>query len=157
MLFNSLYFIIFFCIVYSAYRFLPHRGQNYLLLIASYYFYACWDWRFLSLIWLSTLVDFFCGLKIHNEASQSRRRLFLTISVTVNLGVLAFFKYFNFFAENLQALATNVGWQLDDITLHIILPMGMEVSSSSFSLNWNYWLLLKVSSIMITVRPGRNG
>lgn len=126
MLFNSLNFLLFFIIVYSAYRVLPHRGQNYLLLIASYYFYACWDWRFLGLIWLSTLVDFLCGLKIHNAVSQSQRRLFLTISVGVNLGVLAFFKYFNFFMENLQALATSAGWQLDDVTLNIILPMGIS-------------------------------
>lgn len=126
MLFNSLHFVLFFIIVYSLYRALGFRWQNRLLLAASYYFYGVWDWRFLSLLLLSTAIDFLCALEIHKSTSEARRRLFIWLSVGSNLTVLGFFKYYSFFADSLQALAANLGVTLDDITLNIILPMGIS-------------------------------
>lgn len=126
MLFNSLHFVVFFVIVYALYRAFDFRWQNRLLLAASLYFYGVWDWRFLGLLLLSTAVDYVCALEIHKSATESRRRLFIWLSVGSNLTVLGFFKYYNFFADSLQSLATSVGVTLDDITLNIILPMGIS-------------------------------
>ncbi len=126
MLFNSLEFLIFFIIVYLLYRVSGHRFQNRMLLLASYFFYGCWDWRFLGLIWLSTVVDYLCGLKLHSSNDPARRRLFLAISLITNLGILAFFKYFNFFAESLGGLFGFFGFELDYVTLNIILPVGIS-------------------------------
>jgi alginate O-acetyltransferase complex protein AlgI len=95
MVFNSLHFAVFFLIVLTAYRLLPHRGQNWLLLVASYYFYAAWDWRFLGLLIASTLIDFVCALAIARAADPRRRKLLLTLSLGFNLSMLGFFKYFN--------------------------------------------------------------
>src|SRR3954454_22166946 len=94
--FNSLHFVWFFLVVYALYRVLPHRGQNWLLLIASYYFYAAWDYRFLALLAASTLVDYTCGLALRRLTEQRRRRLVLGLSIGFNLLMLGFFKYFNF-------------------------------------------------------------
>ena len=74
MVFNSLHFVWFFVVVYSLYRVLPHRGQNWLLLVASYYFYAAWDWRFLGLLVASTLVDYTCGLALAAPRAPVTRR-----------------------------------------------------------------------------------
>ena len=104
MVFNSLHFVWFFCIVYTLYRVLPHRGQNWLLLVASYYFYAAWDPRFLGLLVASTLVDYTCGLLLGRSESPTRRRAILWLSLGFNLTMLGFFKYFNFFADNLHAM-----------------------------------------------------
>lgn len=126
MVFNSLQFFIFFVIVYFLYRTLSHKYQNRMLLFASYFFYGCWDWRFLGLIVLSTVVDFFCGLNINKSEDPGRRKLFLIISICTNLGILGFFKYFNFFAESLQGLASVLNYQFDYTTLNIILPVGIS-------------------------------
>jgi alginate O-acetyltransferase complex protein AlgI len=126
MVFNSLHFVWFFVLVYAAYRLLPHRGQNWLLLIASYYFYASWDWRFLGLLIASTLVDFTCGLALDRGSSPARRRALLCLSLGFNLTLLGFFKYFNFFADNLHVLFGSFGWQLDFVTLHVLLPIGIS-------------------------------
>ena len=126
MLFNSLQFFVFFAMVYALYLGLTHRWQNRLLLVASYVFYAAWDWRFLSLIWISTLVDYFCGIGIEASSSPRQRKGFLFLSVFVNLAILGFFKYFNFFAVNLTALLTNFGFQVPEQTFRIILPMGIS-------------------------------
>jgi len=126
MLFNTIEFAIFFFIVYSLYRMLPHRWQNGLLLVASYYFYGSWDWRFLSLIFISTVVDYICGIKIHEAKSDHRRKLLLTISVVTNLGILGFFKYFNFFSGSLIDLFNSFGIHANFTTLHIILPVGIS-------------------------------
>ena len=127
MVFNSLVFLVFFGVVYSLYRLLPHRGQNTLLLVASYFFYGWWDWRFLSLILLSTSVDFIAGWIIGNaEPGQRRRRIALCISVTTDLTVLGFFKYFNFFAENLVGLLQQLGVAASIHHLQIILPVGIS-------------------------------
>ncbi len=126
MLFNSLHFIVFFVAVYALYRALDFRWQNRLLLVASYYFYAAWDWRFLGLLLLSTVVDFICAIQIQKSNEERRRRLFLWLSVGSNLSVLGFFKYYNFFADSIQTLAQSAGFTLDDLTLNIILPMGIS-------------------------------
>jgi D-alanyl-lipoteichoic acid acyltransferase DltB (MBOAT superfamily) len=126
MVFNSLHFVWFFLVVYAAYRVLPHRAQNWLLLAASYYFYAAWDWRFLSLLIGSTLIDYTCALAIARNESPRRRRLILILSLAFNLTMLGFFKYFNFFAENLHVLFGALGWQLDFVTVRVLLPIGIS-------------------------------
>jgi len=124
--FNSLHFVAFFCIVYGLYRILPHRAQNVLLLAASYYFYAAWDWRFLGLLILSTLVDYTCARAMAASADLRRRRQLLVISIGFNLGLLGFFKYFNFFAQNLSTLVAAAGWHPDFVTLRVLLPIGIS-------------------------------
>jgi D-alanyl-lipoteichoic acid acyltransferase DltB (MBOAT superfamily) len=126
LLFNSVIFVAFFAVVYGLYRSLPHRAQNRMLLVASYVFYGSWDWRFLSLIWISTIVDYFCGRAIHRCDVPRARRGYLALSVATNLALLGFFKYFNFFSENLQALAQIFGLTLDRVTLAVILPVGIS-------------------------------
>ncbi|MFC1804805.1 MBOAT family O-acyltransferase [Candidatus Omnitrophota bacterium] len=97
-----------------------------MLLIASYAFYGSWDWRFLSLIWISTILDYFCGIIIDEARDAKRRRLFLFLSVFGNLLILGFFKYFNFFAVNLQELLKVFGFSVHPRFLHIILPVGIS-------------------------------
>ena len=126
MLFHSVQFILFFLVVYALYRVLPHRWQNRMLLLASYVFYGSWDWRFLSLILISTVVDFFCGLKIDAAADKKARKHFLIFSLMTNLGLLGVFKYFNFFAENLGALLSVFGFQSNLAVLNIVLPVGIS-------------------------------
>ncbi|MEZ6131823.1 MAG: MBOAT family O-acyltransferase [Planctomycetaceae bacterium] len=96
------------------------------LLAASYFFYGCWDWRFLGLMLLSTVIDFQCSKRIADSADDDRRKRFLVISVVANLAILGFFKYFNFFAESLQQLAASSGVQLNSTTLDIVLPVGIS-------------------------------
>ena len=126
MVFNSLHFVWFFIVVYGLYRVLPHRAQNWLLLVASYYFYASWDWRFLALLLASTLVDYSCALALERAANPARRRLLLCVSLGFNLAMLGFFKYFNFFADNLHAVFIGLGWQVDFVTLRVLLPVGIS-------------------------------
>ncbi len=126
MVFNSLHFLWFFLVVYAAYRVLPHRAQNWLLLVASYYFYAAWDYRFLVLLAASTLVDYTCGRLMGTIEDQRRRRLVMWLSIAFNLTLLGFFKYFNFFVDNLQALFAAVGWHVDYVTLRVLLPIGIS-------------------------------
>jgi alginate O-acetyltransferase complex protein AlgI len=126
MVFNSLHFVWFFLVVYALYRLLPHRAQNWLLLGASYYFYAAWDYRFLTLLIASTIVDYTCGIVIGRQQDQRRRRWIMTISIAFNLTLLGFFKYFNFFAANVQALFETIGWRIDFVTLHVLLPIGIS-------------------------------
>jgi alginate O-acetyltransferase complex protein AlgI len=127
MLFNSVQFAIFFFTVYALYLLLSHQWQNKLLLVASYLFYAAWDWRFLALIWTSTAIDYFCGLKIEETKHQKEKKRFLILSITSNLTLLGIFKYFNFFAHNFQALfQTLFGFEGDPLFLNIILPIGIS-------------------------------
>jgi D-alanyl-lipoteichoic acid acyltransferase DltB (MBOAT superfamily) len=126
MLFNSLHFIWFFAAVYLLYRLLPHRGQNVLLLAASYYFYAAWDWRFLGLLLASTIVDYACGRLLGRTDDPRARRTLLVLSLGFNLSLLGFFKYFNFFADNLHTLFGAIGWQVDFVTLRVLLPVGIS-------------------------------
>jgi len=126
MLFNSVEFLIFFPIVFTIYwafqKFI--KVQNTLLLASSYFFYGWWDWRFLALIGFSTLVDFYSGRAIEKYADK--KKLFLTISIVVNLGMLAFFKYFNFFIESWVIAWNSLGINISSSTLNIILPVGIS-------------------------------
>jgi len=126
MVFTSLHFVAFFAVVYAAYRALPHRGQNVLLLAASYYFYGSWDWRFLSLLLGSTVVDFLVGRYLGRERDRRRRRLALVLSLVFNLGMLGFFKYFEFFEQSLVSLGALAGWHFDPFTLDVVLPIGIS-------------------------------
>lgn len=126
MVFTSLQFAAFFVVVYAAYRLLPHRPQNWLLLAASYYFYAAWDWRFLSLLIGSTLVDYAVAHAIDRSPTPTRRRRLLWLSLAFNFGMLGSFKYFDFFAQSFAAAAAAVGWQVDVVTLDVILPIGIS-------------------------------
>lgn len=97
-----------------------------MLLVASYYFYGCWDWRFLFLLAFSTALDYFTGLKIHDATSQKWRKAWLLISVLTNLGFLGFFKYYNFFAESFVELLGKFGIEAHASTINIILPVGIS-------------------------------
>lgn len=126
MLFNTFEFFLFFAIVYALYLSLQHRWQNRMLLVASYFFYACWDWRFLSLIIFSTVVDYFCGIAIDRSENKSSRRFYLGISIFTNLGLLGFFKYFDFFMDGLGRILSVVGLSTQLPALAIILPVGIS-------------------------------
>lgn len=126
MLFTELDFWFFFAVVLMAYVVLPHRGQNRMLLLASYAFYGAWDWRFLGLILFSTVVDYFVGLRMGAETKQTQRRHLLWGSICVNLCMLAVFKYFGFFVESFSALLDSIGYQTDPFLLSIVLPVGIS-------------------------------
>lgn len=124
MLFNSLKFLIFFPIIFLLYWALPHRGRKVLLLLASYYFYMCWKPELIVLIVYSTAVDYFCALGM--ERRPERKKVFLTVSLTMNLGLLFFFKYLNFFGETLTAILRAVSIPFSAPMLDIILPVGIS-------------------------------
>ena len=130
MLFNSLEFLIFLPTVFCLYWFVFQknlRAQNLLLLISSYVFYGWWDWRFLSLIFLSTIVDYFVGLKIYNSSDKKKKKSYLWISILFNLSLLGFFKYFNFFIDSWIDLLGAFGYENQSIwTLKVILPVGIS-------------------------------
>ncbi len=126
MLFNSWAFAGFLAIVLPLYYLLPLRGQNILLLFASYVFYGAWDWRFLGLLALSTLVDFSIGRAMDLSRTERRRRALVVFSVVVNLSILGFFKYWNFFIESAADLLTSAGMEAHLPTLRIILPVGIS-------------------------------
>ena len=130
MLFNSLEFLIFLPIVFCLYWFVFQKNlrvQNSLLLMSSYVFYGWWDYRFLSLIFLSTVVDYFVGLKIHDSNDKKTKKSYLWISILFNLGLLGFFKYFNFFIDSWIDLLGVIGYeQKSTWTLNVILPVGIS-------------------------------
>ena len=128
MLFNSFVFVGFFFLTYALYLGLQPRvrAQNVLLLVASYVFYGYWDWRFLGLLAISTLIDFTIGPALFRAVTPGRRKLLLAISVCANLGILGFFKYYDFFAASLAELLHLLGMQPDPLTLDILLPVGIS-------------------------------
>ena len=126
MLFNSFEFVLFFLVVYGVYIILHHRYQNYLLLVASYFFYGYWDWRFLSLILISTIVDYFCGLGIESVSGKTRKKRFLVFSIVTNLGILFTFKYFDFFANGFANLLSVFGFDMDPRIINVALPIGIS-------------------------------
>ncbi|XCN74438.1 MAG: MBOAT family O-acyltransferase [Candidatus Electrothrix aestuarii] len=129
MLFNSIDFAVFLPIVFILYWFVTNKNlklQNLLIVIASYAFYGWWDWRFLSLIVFSTIVDYTVGLKLKNEDSQPKRNILLWASILVNLGFLGFFKYYNFFLDNFTTAFSLFGTEIRANTLNIILPVGIS-------------------------------
>ena len=129
MLFNSLNFAIFLPIVFILYWFVTKgslRLQNILLLVSSYFFYACWDWRFMFLLIFSTLLDYFTGIKIHEATNQKNKLFWLWLSIGVNLGFLGVFKYYNFFAASIADGLSLLGFKANFETLQIILPVGIS-------------------------------
>lgn len=129
MLFNSLDFAIFLPIVFLLYWALADRGlrtQNLLLLAASYYFYACWDWRFLFLLLFSTLLDYVSGLRIASARTAWTKRAWFWTSIGVNLGFLGLFKYYDFFIVSFIEMLSVVGIRAHAPTLGIILPVGIS-------------------------------
>jgi alginate O-acetyltransferase complex protein AlgI len=126
MVFNSLHFVAFFLVVYALYRVLPFRAQNVLLLAASYYFYAAWDWRFVSLLVASTLVNYAAGRALGGDRPPRARRFILGGALAFNLALLGFFKYWNFFADNVRALFALAGWHADPFTVTVLLPIGIS-------------------------------
>lgn len=124
MIFNSFSFFFFFATVFSVYVFLPHKWQNKLLLSASYFFYAAWDYRFCLLLLTTTIIDYTTGILI--SRSKNYRKIYLSLSVCTNLTILGFFKYFNFFTESLTALLEFSGLDINPFTLQIILPVGIS-------------------------------
>lgn len=129
MLFNSIEFFIFLVPVFILYWF-PLRknlkGQNFLLLLASYIFYGWWDWRFLFLILSSSLLDFYLGKLIFQESVKIKKKVLLSLSLIVNLGLLGFFKYFNFFIDSFSQAFTFLGHPIAAERLDIILPVGIS-------------------------------
>jgi alginate O-acetyltransferase complex protein AlgI len=129
MLFNSFEFLLFLIIIFVFYWFIfknKIKKQNALILIASYVFYGWWDWRFLSLIILSTIIDYSIGLQLKNTKKQTKRKYLLWASCIFNLGLLAFFKYFNFFIDNWINAWEFFGIKMHRSTLSIILPVGIS-------------------------------
>lgn len=128
MLFNSFEFLLFLPIVFALYWFVAHKSlrvQNALILVASYFFYGWWSYKFLGLLILSTLLDYAYGFWV---ASPNRRKakLFLWLSIINNLGILAVFKYYNFFAVQFQEMCTSIGWQVHPMLLQVALPIGIS-------------------------------
>jgi D-alanyl-lipoteichoic acid acyltransferase DltB (MBOAT superfamily) len=125
-LFNSYAFWLFLALVWGVYRLLPHRGQNILLLLASYYFYSCWDWRFLPLILTTTLANYLTALGIERSNDKKKHHWLMVISAAVSLGLLGFFKYWGFFIESTAEMLTCLGFHANISTLSIILPVGIS-------------------------------
>lgn len=129
MLFNSLDFALFLPVVFLLYWFVFNKNtetQNGFLVITSYIFYSWWDWKFCGLIAFSTLLDFWVSRKIQISQNQSRKKLFLTISLIANLGLLGFFKYYNFFIENFVEAFSILGFTINPDRLDIVLPVGIS-------------------------------
>ena len=129
MLFNSIDFAIFLPIVFLLYWFVANHNlklQNFLIVAASYLFYGWWDWRFLSLILFSTVVDYTIGQKLRAEEGQTKRKILLWTSIIVNLGFLGFFKYYNFFLDNFVTAFSFFGAEIRANSLNIILPVGIS-------------------------------
>jgi alginate O-acetyltransferase complex protein AlgI len=129
MLFNTLDFAVFLPIIFVFYWFVTNnnlRLQNALIVVASYVFYGWWDWRFLSLIIFSTLVDYSIGRRLKKEENQKIRKILLWISIIVNLGFLGFFKYYNFFLDSFISTFYFFGQEIKANSLNIILPVGIS-------------------------------
>ncbi len=127
MFFDTPIYFVFLIVVVLFYWSLSFRAQNQFLLVASYFFYGWWDWRFLILILISTVVDYHCAHFIARSENVDRRRLLLTLSLVVNLGFLGFFKYFNFFQDSLIEFLRLAGFSYVNPTiLAIVLPPGIS-------------------------------
>jgi len=129
MLFNSLNYAFFLPIVFLLYWFVTNKNlklQNGLLLIASYFFYACWDWRFLFLLVFSTLLDYFSAIKITDSESDSRKKMWFWLSIIINIGFLGIFKYYDFFATSFAQFFRGIGFEVHPLTLQLVLPVGIS-------------------------------
>lgn len=129
MLFTSLNFAIFLPVVFILYWFVTRNNlkyQNILLLVASYFFYACWDYRFLFLLVFSTLLDYYTGIRMDTAVSKRGRQFWFWLSISVNVGFLGVFKYYNFFADSMADLLSLMGLRTNFISLQVILPVGIS-------------------------------
>ena len=129
MLFNSLQYAVFLPTVFLVYWLVANKSlrlQNLFLLGVSYFFYACWDWRFLFLLAFSTLLDYFTGQRIAASTKRSSRLWWLWLSICINVGFLGVFKYYNFFAVSFAELANHAGFHVLPRTLNIVLPVGIS-------------------------------
>jgi alginate O-acetyltransferase complex protein AlgI len=129
MLFNSFEFALFLPIVFCLYWFVFHKNltiQNSLILASSLLFYGWWDWRFLFLLVIASIVDYIAAIKIQETLDQKKKKLILTVSLASNLGILGVFKYFNFFSASLAEIFTVFGFKADFVTLNVILPVGIS-------------------------------
>lgn len=129
MFFNSIAFAVFLPIVFFLYWFVFNKTkstQNALLIVASYYFYSCWDWRFLFLLVFSTFLDYYTGIQIEKGKSERSRKFWFWLSILVNLGFLGVFKYYNFFAASFSDLLNSAGFKASPILLNVILPVGIS-------------------------------
>jgi alginate O-acetyltransferase complex protein AlgI len=130
MVFNSITFLIFFLLFFPIYWRINNRNsiqaRNILILIASYVFYAFWDWRFLGLLAFSSLMDYIIGLSIQKTNQAHKRKWLLISSLIINLGILGFFKYFNFFIESFVAFLSIFSTEAHINSLNIILPVGVS-------------------------------
>ena len=124
MIFNSIDFAIFLPIVFFLYWFVVNKNlklQNFLVVVSSYFFYGWWDWRFLSLILFSTIIDYLIGISLSKQENQTKRKLLLWTSIIINLGFLGFFKYYNFFLDNFITSFSFFGTEINANSLNIIL------------------------------------
>lgn len=129
MLFNSLDFAVFLPIVFIVYWILLSKSfqkQNLFVLFASYIFYGWWDWRFLILIFLSSVIDFWIGSSMHVTKQKSKRKFLLLLSIIINIGLLCYFKYFNFFIEGFSDAFSFLGYEFNIERINIILPVGIS-------------------------------
>ena len=130
MLFNTIEYFVFLPIIFILFWFICNRKlviQNALILIASYTFYGWWDWRFLFLIFVSTIVDYSIGFKIYSCNDKKVKRSYLWVSFLFNLGLLGYFKYFNFFIDSWIQLANLFGYnQNNTLALNVVLPVGIS-------------------------------
>lgn len=129
MLFNSLNFALFFPLVFFVYWLLANKKleiQNAFLLIVSYFFYSCWDWRFLFLLMFSTLLDYFTAIKMQDASNHGKKKFWFWLSIAINLGFLGVFKYYNFFISSFADALATMGFRVNYTTLNIILPVGIS-------------------------------
>jgi alginate O-acetyltransferase complex protein AlgI len=124
--FNSLVFALFLPVVLGAFWFGPRRWRTGVLLLASYVFYGWWDFRFLGLILISTIVDYVVGLRLFDSSSERRRKSWLFLSIAVNLGILGSFKYLGFFVESAASLLAEIGVDTGQTLLSLVLPVGIS-------------------------------
>lgn len=129
MFFNSLSFAIFLPIVFVLYWFVFNKTkstQNAVLIIASYYFYSCWDWRFLFLLVFSTFLDYYTGIQIEKAKTDRFRKFWFWLSISVNLGFLGMFKYYNFFSSSFSEFLNGFGLHSSPLLLDVVLPVGIS-------------------------------
>jgi D-alanyl-lipoteichoic acid acyltransferase DltB (MBOAT superfamily) len=128
MLFNSIAYLVFVPVVFMLYWFVCKglKVQNMLVIGASYVFYGWWDWRFLSLLVLTSLSSYWSGLLLSRYEGVRKRRLVCVANIVLNLGILCVFKYYNFFAESLSELCGSLGYEVDAVTLEVVLPVGIS-------------------------------
>ncbi|MCS7469426.1 MBOAT family protein [Stieleria sp. ICT_E10.1] len=140
MLFNSLDFLGFFIVVFVVQLCLPHRPRNLFFLAASYFFYGCWDWRFLGLMAVSTVIDYICSHRIATSDDAATKRRLLAVSMIANLAILGFFKYAGFFVDSWITLAASRGIELSPRTWQILLPVGISFYTfQTMSYTWDVY------------------